>query len=99
MLAVEAAMRMESSGLRMRIDGSGSRIILRLDAGAASLFQALRRSGSLLAGARASIPYVVRCGLRVDVFFGSILVGSAGPGVAQNAPARFLRLPFTRIGA
>jgi len=98
LLAVEAALRIESNGVRMRINGSGSRIILRLDAGAAGLFQTLRRSSSLLAAARASIPYVVRCGLRIDVFIGPLLVGSAGPSIAQNAPARFLRLPSTRIG-
>jgi hypothetical protein len=97
-IALDADLIADSAGLRMRIDGRGNVLTCRLDGDAGNLFATLRRSRQFLAALRMAIPILVRIGIRLDVVIGTVRVGQAGSGVAQNAPARLLGLPAAHIG-
>ncbi len=99
MFAVEAALQAESQGMRVRLDGRASVLTCRIDGGAAQLVRALSKARRLLPLVRALTPLLVRAGIRLEVNVGGFVIGRAGSGVAQNAPARLLRLPSVHVGA
>lgn len=98
MIAVEAHLRAESGGIRLRVDGRGRVLTCRLDGNPANVVAAARRWRQLLPAVRALIPLLVRTGLRLDVVVGSLRVARAGSGVRQNRLARLLALPSARVG-
>ena len=98
MIAVEADMRAELSGVALRIVGCGNVLTCRLDADPRELFTALRRSRRLLGALRALVPLLVRSRLRLDVFVANVRIAHAGSGVDENGPARLLRLPYVHLG-
>ncbi len=99
MIAVEAALVAEASGIRMRIDGKDQRVICRLNGNPLSMIAALGRSPGILRALRALLPVLTASGLRLDVIAGRVLVARAGFGVRQNALGRLLQLPGTSIGS
>ncbi len=98
MIAVETDLRAESNGLRVRIEGSGRVLPLRLDGEPRRLLALARRGRRVLPSLRAVIPVLTRCGLRIDLVVGSTRIARAGSGVQQNALARLLRLPGAHLG-
>jgi hypothetical protein len=97
-IAVEANLRAENNGLRMRIDGRGRVLTCRLDGNPGNVAAALRQVRHLLPAFRAAIPLLVRTGLRLDIVVGPLRVASAGSGVRQNRLARLLELPSAQVG-
>lgn len=98
MIGVEANLRAEFDGIRVRVDSRADVITCRIDGGPVDLLAGLRRSRRLLPVLRAVIPLLVRTNIRLDIAVGKVRVGRAGRGVRQNGPARLLRLPATHIG-
>ncbi len=98
MIAVEANLRAESSGLRLNVTGNGSLITCRLDGRPVNVLKALRRAPGLLPALRTALPHLGRAGLRLEVIVGNIRVARAGFGVEQNVPARLLKLPGLHLG-
>jgi hypothetical protein len=98
-IAVEASLRAEARGIRIRVDGRASVLTCRIDGDRAKLVGALRRSQQFLSLVRAITPLLLRAGLRLEVVVGTWTIARAGTGVRQNTPARLLGLPSVRIGA
>ncbi len=97
MLAVDAQLVAESSGLRIRIDGAGRIMTARIDGGAGAL-SVLRWIRNVRPSARRIVPLLVRCGLTLEIVIGGVRIARAGAGVEANRLARALDLANVHLG-
>ncbi len=97
MLHVEGGVVVESPGIRLRLEGSGSALTLYVE-GPPSL-AVLRRVREAAPFARTWVPLLIRLGITVDVVVGKLRVARAGAAVESNALGRALGLDHVWIGA
>jgi hypothetical protein len=96
-LAVDGDVLVESPALRVRIEGAGSTVNARID-GTLGMLAALRYARRARPLLRKTVPLLVRAGITVNVWLGSIRIARAGAGIDANRLGRALQLEHVEVG-